>query len=311
MNNTYLDLPASNELEELKDRMAVGYYWSKEGDKFESIGFAGQFEAIGAGCINSSVSEYAKYVRCMLGKGPPLSEESHEELVKPRMIMDPDTVPKHGRSHALYALGWETSHYHGHRQIGHDGGVPGFQSVVKFMPDLNWGIVIFNNGDEGGEELNDIIESMIIDDLIEMPVEKRLDWNQVIREQFEKQKAEDEEEEAKEDEVDDGEDLTAGVELPLEAYAGHYYNKGYHSLHLQVNEDKLVADCSDRSFGFYLDVERKEKNHFLCRLRDLYDGKRTPTKARFLLGEKSGRAIRFGVNLESTLDDLIWFDWVA
>ena len=309
MTNTYLDVPGSIKYNELKPRMATGYYWAEKEECFKAIPFYDQSEAIGAGSIFSSVSDIAKYVRCMLKKSAPLSEESHEELVKPRIIAEPEKVPKHGRSHVLYALGWETLHYRGERLIGHDGCVFGFNSTIKFVPDMDCGIVIINNGDEGGSQINDIIESTLLDDLFDVPAEKRLDWTKVIREEYEQDKAETKKAEAKVDESDDEDEADTGTDLPLAAYVGSYYNKGYHILQLCLAEDLLMVDCTDRSFPFMLDLRRKKGNRFTCKLRNTVDGAATPIKVRFVLGEKSGQPRRLGIDFEESMEgDLIWFD---
>jgi hypothetical protein len=42
----------------------------------------------------------------MMKKSGPISEEAHKELIKPRIITDPDEEPKPFCSHTIYALGW-------------------------------------------------------------------------------------------------------------------------------------------------------------------------------------------------------------
>jgi hypothetical protein len=311
MNNSFNNIAGITSFSELRSRIATGYYWSEKEAVFKGVPIFDQSEAIGAGSIFSTVSDYAKWLRCMLKKSAPFSEDSHNELRKPRIISEPDSIPKHGFSHTLYALGWEVKTYRGNRMIGHDGCVWGYNSSMLYLPDLDWGIVVFNNGNEGASECNDVVVMSFIDDLLQIPEASRLDWNKTLREAFEKRKEEAKEEDLKEDETDEETEETVAKNLALDEYVGVYYNKGYHTLRLKLRDGELTADCTDRSFPFHLDVRQKNGNHFLCRLRDDMDGEETPIKVRFQLDETRKQVLRFGVNFEMSMDgELIWFDRV-
>lgn len=313
MDNTYVNVPGIEQYDSLKSRMATGYYYSEGTQWFKAIPFVDQSEAIGAGSIFSSVSDYARWLRCMMGRTLPLSNKSHQELVKPRIITEPEKNPEHGFGHGLYALGWEVKSYRGHRIIWHDGCVWGFNSSLLFLPALNWGMVVFCNGNEGAN-CNGAIVMTLLDDLLGLPAEERLDWNNIKRKEFEKCEEDSAADEAKEDERDDAQTLNAIEplkELPLAAYVGVYHNQGYHDITLQLENGMLVADCTDRTFQFYLHIQKQEGNHFICRLRDNFDCTETKIKVRFRHGDSDEIVLQLGINFEPDLNDLIWFDKVA
>jgi hypothetical protein len=182
---------------------------------------------------------------------------------------------------------------------------------MLYLPDLDWGIVVFSNGNDGAADCNDTVVMTLIDDLLEIPTSTRLDWNEIHKGEFKKGKDESKEEDAKEDESDEENEHSEAEDLSLDEYAGIYYNKGYHTLRLRLRDDVLTADMTDRSFPFHLDVRRKNGNHFVCRLRDDLDMEETPVKVRFQLDESNKQVLRIGVNLESAMDGgLIWFERV-
>jgi hypothetical protein len=57
---------------------------------------------------------------------------------------------------------------------------------MKYLPDLDWGIVVFGNGNEGCNECIEVIAMTPIDELVGVPEAARLDWNQGRRVVFEK-----------------------------------------------------------------------------------------------------------------------------
>lgn len=97
----------------------------------------------------------------MLKRSGPFSEESHRELVKPRVIVEPEQGPKNGFGYSLYALGWEVDTYRGRTVIGHDGGMPGFCSLMRYLPDHDWGFVVLGNSNGAAEVARTLFWSLV------------------------------------------------------------------------------------------------------------------------------------------------------
>ncbi|KIW00309.1 uncharacterized protein PV09_08196 [Verruconis gallopava] len=307
MTNTYLNIPGTSAFEHVKSNLATGYYWSEVENVQKPLPFFDQPEGLGAGSVFSTVSDYAKWIKCMLKQSKPLSKSSHEELKKPRTIACPERQPKNGFSHILYALGWEVCTYRGHQIVGHDGTVWGFAACMKFLPHLDCGIVLFANGNEGANSCIETIAMMVIDNFVEVQASIRLDWHKINMEKFRNDTDNDDEGDKN---LDDAE-MEASSGLKIADYAGCYRNKGYHAIILDVKEDHLHANCTDRSFPFYLDLWHLSGNRFRARIRDHLDGQSWPVKVAFELEELSKKPARFGIELEQALDgDLIWFDRV-
>jgi CubicO group peptidase (beta-lactamase class C family) len=308
MNDSYLNLPGTDQFEDMKLHMATGYYWSKDEEAFKPFPFFDQPEGLGAGSIFSTVSDYAKWVRCMLTQSQPLSKSSHEELINPRTIVEPEKSPKHGFGHTLYALGWEVHSYRGHRIIGHDGAVGGFGSTMKYIPDLNWGVILFANGDEGANDCIEAIAMTLIDQLIGVPQEDRLDWSKVNREESDKD--EKDADAASDSEDDKDEERPNAAAIPLERYAGVYHNTGYRTIRLEFRDGHLYADCTDRCFQFHMVIRRKVGNRFRAEIRDALDDQTDSLPIKFELSERSGNVLRVGLGFMVGME-LIWFDRVA
>jgi hypothetical protein len=64
--NSYLNLPGTEQFEGLEHSLATGYFWSKNEAAFKALPFFDQPEGLGAGSIFSTASDYAKRIRCML-----------------------------------------------------------------------------------------------------------------------------------------------------------------------------------------------------------------------------------------------------
>lgn len=307
MEDTYLDL-AGVEAGNATERLARGYFWHAETEEYREVPWARQPEAQGAGSVVSTVKDYAKWLRCMLRCSLPLSADSHKELVTPRIIEEPDDDQKmqdRHFSHTLYALGWEVVTYRGNRVVGHDGCVTGFASTMKYLPGLDWGIVVFANGDNGANEMIEGIAMRLIDEVLGVAEAERADWLLDARQQYDE-----DEEEAKEEERVAQETWIGGkceeLPLPIDAYVCAYSNAGYHEMNVELKEGKLWADCTDRSFPFFLLFEHMTGGRFWVKLRDARNGEDEGLKSEFQVEE--GRVVRMGIAFEPEMpDEMIWF----
>jgi CubicO group peptidase (beta-lactamase class C family) len=306
MTNTFHDL-RDIKANKAMDRTATGYYWEKNTKEYVAIPAYQQPEGQGAGCIFSSAGDYAKWIRALLKRSPPLSEAAHKELVTPRSIIpieEKRNIPF--SSTPLYTLGLVHQSYRGHTLMSHTGSVPGFRSVVCYMPELDWGLVIIANGDSA-YFLEDILMFTLIDEILNVPKEQRIDWSTLFLEWHKMDEAE-----AGDSDVDP--ELTKlenpeSLGIPLENLAGTYHNAGYKDLVLQTKDGKLVADCNDRCFPFVLTFEHLTGDEFIVIKLDswVHDREKLRGKARI----EGSQVVSVGVDLEEDLEGhLIWFDRV-
>jgi CubicO group peptidase (beta-lactamase class C family) len=61
--------------------------------------------------------------------------------------------PRYNSHFSGYGLGWNLSDAKGNLKVTHGGGLPGMLSFVTMYPDLNLGIVILTNTENGGAGL--------------------------------------------------------------------------------------------------------------------------------------------------------------
>ena len=92
-----------------------------------------------------------------------------------------------------YALGWEGETYHGETVIGHNGCTSGFGCGMLYLPRLNWCVAIFGYTTTAYMAEEKICWTLI-DDLLNVPAEKRFDWDEHRKEDEEEPECETKEE---------------------------------------------------------------------------------------------------------------------
>jgi len=110
-----------------------------------------------AGGINSNISDLSKWVLCWLNHGKYgdgltkrlFSENVYREITSPQTIIQ--TGPGAYNTHfASYGLGFGLSDEKGYKKISHTGGLEGMVTQVTMIPELNLGIIVLTNQQEGG-----------------------------------------------------------------------------------------------------------------------------------------------------------------
>jgi hypothetical protein len=164
------------------------------------------------------------------------SEHQSREMWTPQTIMPTRDAsgPLAGlmSNFAAYGLGWMLSDYHGHKMVGHGGGVLGFVSQVMLMPDENLAVVILTDAEQGGA--GGSILYHIFDHYLAL---KPADWITAF-------KAADEQNEKDAAEVMKKQDASRAADskpsLPLEKYAGVYTDAWYGPATIRMQNAKLV-----------------------------------------------------------------------
>lgn len=302
MTNTFHDID-DIKAHNVMDRKATGYHWNEETSSHIPMPTYLQPEGQGAGCIFSSAGDYAKWIRSLLRRTGPLNPDTHKDFVQPRSIYsvgDDYKIPY--SSPLLYALGLVLETYRGHSLVTHSGGVPGFESMVAYMPEHDWGFVAVGNTDDASYVIQTLM-STLIDDLLHVPLDERIDWSAFYRAWKDKEDAEDDEVKPEHTKPENPEPL--GV--PLEQLVGMYHDPGYKDLVLEMREGNVVADCDDRCFPFTLAFEHLTGSKFLVHNRGSWSGEERKWKGEVRIVDGEVRAV--GVEFESEVEGgLIWFD---
>src|SRR5215470_10295701 len=109
-----------------------------------------------AGDMKASPAELARLVQFFLRRGA----TAEKQLLKPETIarMEHPQTPLSSRNGLRlgYGLANYTEVRGGVVTHGHDGGIDGFISTYRYMPEQNWGYVILLNGDFSGKALGDL-----------------------------------------------------------------------------------------------------------------------------------------------------------
>lgn len=157
---------------------ATGYFWDNDTMAYKPMPYAPIHTIGGAGALISTVQDYAKWLRMMISRSAPLSKEGHESIMTPRSMLEPEllgVVKNHTVGDGVYALGWWKYVYRGQQVVAHGGSIRGFGALALFLPDLEWGVTIFANTQGTSNMVADILAYHLIDEMLGIPQEKRLD----------------------------------------------------------------------------------------------------------------------------------------
>jgi CubicO group peptidase (beta-lactamase class C family) len=120
---------------------AKGYRWTPEGTIEVPFTQLFPYDFGGAGDINSTIEDMARWVRLQLGNG----------TLEGRRIVSPESLaftrtPKIAMSDKMfYALGWVIQHTPNGNIVWHNGGTTAFGAYVGMAPDKNVGVVVLTN----------------------------------------------------------------------------------------------------------------------------------------------------------------------
>lgn len=178
MFDTFFSLPDYEAAQPTgKASLARGYSWVNRTQEYYRLASFDAPVLSGAGLVISNVLDYAKWLRCMISEALPLSPAGHNALRWPRINNPPIGGEETGfRGPDGYSLGWLISNYRGETMIWHNGAVPGFATVMLYLPRLQWGLVMMANSMEGGSVAEVILVYRLIDNLLDVPDQERFDW---------------------------------------------------------------------------------------------------------------------------------------
>lgn len=279
--------------------LAKGYGWDDEAQDFFKIPWPFQPEGSGAGEMISSALDYAEFLRCMIHKTLPISQDGHAELVKPRMLTGEEMRPF--VSPGTYALGWERYDYHGEAVVGHDGSVDGFCSKMVYLPRLKWGLVVFGNSQDAYPTEERMCWTLI-DELLGVPVEKRFGWDKDEEDSDGEEKPK-----SKEELYPSLPDVSILLTMPLSAYVGAYHHPGFGTFEVEVKDGKLQVNGTDRTWKIMLYLEHVSGEYFIAKLFSVNTRDKDTFRAQFRIGT-DGVVGEFGVEIVNNMEnEKIWF----
>jgi CubicO group peptidase (beta-lactamase class C family) len=170
MKATYFEL---SDALDAPEHFANGYAWNSTAEKFERIEYMNVTAVTGAGAVISNVKDYAKWVRCLINGGGPLSEEVRKDIMTPRSIMS-DT-PGGGVDVTLYGAGWMRTTFHGRVLYHHSGGMHAYGAEVYWLPDDKFGVVSFGNTATTSNHVQEILIYRLMEEKLGIPAEHRYD----------------------------------------------------------------------------------------------------------------------------------------
>ena len=141
-----------------------------------------------AGGIFSNVADMSRWMIVRLNKGkywPDLknslfSINNHNEMWRIHTVLETNQNPRYNSHFNGYGLGWVLTDVVGKFEVSHTGGVPGMLSMVTMYPDLNLGIVILTNTENGGAGLFSSLTNTIADSYLGLDdfgwIDKMLGW---------------------------------------------------------------------------------------------------------------------------------------
>lgn len=319
MSSTYFSVrDAKDAVSKENQTLATPYFWDNSTQRYIREEYTDGLQDSGAGAIISNVLDYSKYLRAMIDMAPPISSAGHAALRTPRSFPDIG-IPHLGLT--TYALGWEMGSYRGETQIYHGGAVPGFGTLMLYMPGRKWGIAMMGNASPAGNLAQVILLFGLIDKVLDTPSEQRIDWRSLVDGMIEKERGQ----------------LKIGraelypnapkepipLSLPLKAYTGSYTSPGYGTVNLTLNKIEhqspssdqpsasLRAEMLDRIWQIVVELEHVSGEYFLgYGYKPMTDGSKTlqaVTKAEFKVNE-AAQAAEFGIMIEPAMGgDLVWF----
>ncbi|HXS58357.1 MAG TPA: serine hydrolase [Hanamia sp.] len=198
-----------------------------------------------AGAINSSVNEMANWVITWINDGKfngkqIIPSEFRQEAISSQSIIG-SALPgkeKPGLYFSNYGFGWMLSSYNGHYRAEHGGNIDGFSASTSFFPSDSLGIIVLSNQD--GSVVPSIVRNMIADRMLGL---KFYDWNADML----KSKAKD-----KPGKDSTNKETIRKPDMPLthllKDYQGNYYEPGYGTLMITLNNDSLFAMSGKKIF---------------------------------------------------------------
>jgi D-alanyl-D-alanine carboxypeptidase len=115
-----------------------------------------------AGSLYSTVQDLYRWDRALYGDKV-LSKASREAMVMPAAVKSD------------YGFGWQLDSWHKHKQVGHGGGINGFNTYFARFPDDDATVIVLSNNESGGAgAVAKAVSGILFGETVEIPVERKV-----------------------------------------------------------------------------------------------------------------------------------------
>ncbi|KAF5683975.1 hypothetical protein FCIRC_4188 [Fusarium circinatum] len=311
-------------------RLAKGHIWDKKSASYREFEAVNCPEGQGAGSVISSANDFIKFLRALIDRDGPISEDVYQGLTRPRSERGANPRQrKTGINRIFYTAGMDLYCQSGHAVFGHSGDITGFGSRFVFLPGLKFGAVVMGNSSGtnsvAAQLFREFIAEVINSDIgrqelstitnRDVPMKSpavRMYQNSVSQNHptgMVKTKGGKEKDQKIDSTVVSEVKAVSQRTMTLGAYTGDYWNPGYHNIRVETRDDELFIDATDRSMGFTARLKHKrDQSVFDAHVRDAFDTSDEVLMTEFTI--EDGKVVRMGMDLEPLVGDLIWFDKV-
>lgn len=175
MNATFLQ-PSGFHAAGLDTHFATPYYYEKGAYHQAAHQEVPEFQ--GAGSIQTTPSDYLKFIAAMLSHNkPPITQSIYESVTKLRIMRNSKLFLQDfdlNSSAVAYALGWDIRYRSTHQIISQDGVITGYGSSMFFLPDRSFGAVFIGNS-SAAFGVSQILQHEMIDEFLNTPKQQRFD----------------------------------------------------------------------------------------------------------------------------------------
>lgn len=257
MTSTFLQ-PSAVRTAKQDDRFSTPYFF-KDGS-YHATYHQERPELQGSGSIQTTVNDFAKFIRAMMNHSSPITAAISEDVTTPRIMRNSkanleDFGPE--SFDVAYALGWDVKYYHHTLILTHDGVICGYGSRMFILLHYKIGAYIVGNS-AGAYDLSSVIQNKIIDEILGFPEHQQLQSANKRVNRFAAR------EERREKNVKRNMERRghpqSSLSIPMDAYTGTYHHDGYHDVTIQIQSGSLVVDGKDRSIPFTMPLERLSGN---------------------------------------------------
>ncbi len=155
----------------MQDKKDLSASHSGESGTIKIIDTYGSMVNSAAGGILSNAHDMSNWMLMHLNKGKYGNDlkstlftlKSQQEMWRLHTVEETNPFPRYNTLFRGYGLGWGLTNLKGNLSVSHTGGLPGMLSIVTMVPDLNLGIVILTNTENGGSGLFSAVSNTLID----------------------------------------------------------------------------------------------------------------------------------------------------
>jgi len=254
----------------LNDKNACKPHTKNENGDLVTLNLANIDNMGASACINSSVADMSKWIILQLNNGmfngkQILPKEVIAETRKSHMINTDVNSSLFGSKHFVnYGLGWQMYDYAGKRVIEHSGGSNGFVTKTEFIPEENFGVIVYTNSD--ANSLYDALCKQVIEAYLNLPYRN---LSEIYYQNYNKNQLS-----KKEFLIQLNKDINSkyNLPLPLTAYTGKYTNSFYGNIEIKQTKSGLEIYFQNHPQNTGK-LKFVKDNTFYCTYTDLTCGK--------------------------------------